>query len=116
MAAPSKSSVLRRPASDDKHWITARTGTLNLPDRRSQPLLIQQWKYLWRDEFVELRFCPKITTAGWIDDITADGTILWINLISGKGRKMVHRDDGIDVWRVDSRICQNRSEPTTGSP
>lgn len=79
------------------------------PERRSQPLLVAQWKCLWCDEFVELRRGGRVTDAGWIDDITADGTIIWIYLKDGLGRVMIHCDDGIDIWRVDSRVLQNRS-------
>ncbi|UXM92503.1 hypothetical protein [Paenarthrobacter sp. JL.01a] len=78
------------------------------PPRRGSPLLIKQWKYLWRAEFIELKRGPKVLETGWVDDLTGDGTILWIQLSQGKGRKMIHQNDGIDVWRVDSRIYQDR--------
>lgn len=75
-----------------------------------------QWKYLWREEFVELRRGARVTAAGWVDDLTPDGTIIWICLTGGMGRVMIHRSDGLDIWRVDSRILQDRSfhqpEPT----
>jgi hypothetical protein len=79
-------------------------------DRRSQPLLVRQWKYLWREEFVELRRGLKVMDTGWVDQVTADGTTIWIHLSSGMRRVMIHQDDGIDTWRVDSRICGNRSD------
>jgi hypothetical protein len=84
------------------------------PDKRGQPLLIKQWKYLWREEFVELRRDGELTKYGWCDEITADGTTIWIHLSDGKGRVMIHQQDGIDIWRVDPRICRNRSEPGAG--
>jgi hypothetical protein len=93
---------------------SAREGRHNLPDRRSQPLLVEQWKYLWREEFVELRNGQNVSATGWIDDITADGMTIWIHLSSGMGRVMIHHHDGIDIWRVDSRICHNRSHPEAG--
>ncbi|PTT64166.1 hypothetical protein [Arthrobacter sp. HMWF013] len=83
------------------------------PDRRDRPLLIRQWKHLWREEFVELGQGSQIRDAGWIDDITGDGNIVWVNLIGGKGRMLIHKHDGINIWRVESRICQNRGEPET---
>lgn len=78
------------------------------PPRRGAPLLIRQWKYLWRAEFVELKRGPKVLDTGWVDDLTHDGKILWIQLSQGKGRKMIHNNEGIDVWRVDSRVYQDR--------
>jgi hypothetical protein len=68
-----------------------------------------QWKYLWRQEFVELRRGARVTATGWVDDLTPDGTIIWICLSGGMGRVMIHRSDGVDIWRVDSRILQDRS-------
>lgn len=64
---------------------------------------------LGREEFVELRRGGQITAAGWVDDLTPNGTIIWICLTDGMGRVMIHRNDGLDIWRVDSRILQNRS-------
>lgn len=81
---------------------------LGSPQRRGSPLLMMHWKYLWRAEFVELRRGPKVVDRGWIDDVTEDGKILWIYLSQGKGRIMIHRNDGVDVWRVDSRGFPNR--------
>ncbi len=83
----------------------------SLPLSRAQPLLVKRWKYLWRKEFVELRNGLNVSTTGWVDDITADGLTIWIYLSGGMGRVMIHQCDGIDVWRVDSRIRQNRSDP-----
>lgn len=79
------------------------------PARRIQPLRMTQWKYLWREEFVELRRGDRVTATGWVDDLTPDGIIIWIFLTGGMGRVMIHRNDGLDIWRVDYRILQNRS-------
>jgi hypothetical protein len=97
----------RRPDSNRHHVHTQ-------PVRRSQPLLMRQWKYLWREEFVELRRGGRITATGWVDELTEDGAIIWICLKDGMGRVMIHRDDGLDIWRVDSRILQDRAAPPTG--
>lgn len=92
------------PEKDSEHSVTAPP----LPDRRTRPYRIAQWKYLWRDEFVELRRGSQTEGTGRIDETTADGRIMWIHLSAGGGRVMIHEDDGIDIWRVDPRICQNR--------
>lgn len=95
----------------------ARTGlygknSQKTPKRRSSPLLIKQWKYLWRREFVELRRGQKVVNTGRVDEVTADGTTLWIHLSNGLGRIMLHQCDAIDVWRVDAHIYQNRDLDT----
>ncbi len=107
-----KDHTLRGTAPEairSKHPGTNRNYVRTQPVRRIQPLLVTQWKYLWREEFVELRRGGQVTTAGWVDELTPDGTIIWICLTGGMGRVMIHRNDGLDVWRVDSRILQDRS-------
>ncbi|MBT2548838.1 hypothetical protein [Arthrobacter sp. ISL-65] len=71
------------------------------------------WTYLWREEFVELRRAGRVTATGWVDDLTADGTIIWICQKDGRGRVMIHRNDKFDIWRIDSRILQDREAPPT---
>ncbi|MDQ1060812.1 hypothetical protein QFZ23_004777 [Arthrobacter globiformis] len=92
------------PQKDSEPSITAP----RLPDPGTKPYRIAQWKHLWRDEFVELRRGNRTEGVGWVDDITEDGTTMWIHLSAGNGRVMLHQEDGIDVWRVDARICQDR--------
>lgn len=79
------------------------------PLRRSDPLLMKRWNCLWRDEFVEIRRQGREPAAGWVDDISPDGTVIWINLASGRGRIMIHVGDGFDIWRVETRILHFRS-------
>jgi hypothetical protein len=81
------------------------------PPRRIQPFLMKHWKYLWREEFIEVRRGNAVTAMGWVDDFTPDGTIIWICLADGMGRTMIHRNDGLEIWRVDSRILQDRRRP-----
>lgn len=104
-------STLRRTApeaSRAKRPLANREYASTQPVRRIQPLRMTQWKYLWRGEFVELRRGTQVTAAGWVDALHPDGTITWICLAAGMGRVMIHRGDGLDIWRVDSRILQDR--------
>lgn len=78
--------------------------------RRDHPLLVRDWKHPWREEFIELRRGPKVISTGRVDEFTSEGTIIWIHQSGGNGRVMIHRNDGIDIWRVDSQVCQNRCE------
>jgi hypothetical protein len=112
-------STLRRTAREAiraKHPHAHQKYVPTQPARRTQPLRMTQWKYLWREELVELRRGDRVTAQGWVDDLTPDGTIIWIFLTDGMGRAMIHHNDGIDIWRVDSRILQDRNnlqpEPT----
>lgn len=84
--------------------------------RRSEPLLIRQWTYLWRRELVELRRGNTVMDTGAVDESTADGSTIWIHLTGGRGRVLIHRDDGIDIWRIDSRILQDRGPLEAASP
>ena len=73
--------------------------------------MIRQWKYLWREESVELRIGLDVIGTGLVDDVTADGTTLWVHLGGGLGRMMIHHTDGTDIWRIESRISQDRCAP-----
>ncbi|MEW1986781.1 hypothetical protein [Pseudarthrobacter oxydans] len=68
----------------------------------SQTLLMKQWKRLWPQEFVELRRGLQIVGTGWVDEVTRDGSIIWIHLSGGWGRVMIHEGgDGIDMPRFE---------------
>ena len=95
-------SPTKNPPSVEKHSPSL------LPVRRWQPRPILEWSRLWREEFVELREGHEVMATGLVDEVTEDGTTIWIYLSSGLGRKMIHQDDGIDVWRVEARICHDR--------
>jgi hypothetical protein len=34
---------------------------------------------------------------GWMETVTADGSAVWLWLEGGRGRRMVHAGDGIDL-------------------
>ncbi|MEW1811897.1 hypothetical protein AB0284_14460 [Pseudarthrobacter phenanthrenivorans] len=93
-----------KTTSDEEKARNARRH-MNVPDLR-QPLLVRQWKYLWPQESVQLRYGSEVIATGWIDDITTDATTLWVQLSEGRGRKMIHQGDGIDVWRLDFQIYE----------
>lgn len=88
--------------------MTLKTAPKQIPSRRrTSPLLIKQWKYLWRQEYVEISGDQGVIGTGWIDEVTADGSTIWVHLSHGHGRVMLHRDDKVDIWRIDAKICQN---------
>jgi hypothetical protein len=82
-----------------------------MPDavgQRREPLLAQYWPHLWPREMVELRSGDRVLGIGHVDESTSDGTIIWIHLTNGLGRVLIHHDDGIDIWRVDARVTEDR--------
>lgn len=72
---------------------------------------MKQWKYLWRHEFIELRRGRTVLGTGYVDESTDDASTIWIHLTNGLGRVLIHRDDGIDIWRVDPRIHASEANP-----
>lgn len=96
-----------RPATPNRKLAT-RSRTVEEQRHSRQPLLMKQWKYLWRRELVELRRGSSVLGNGYVDEATADGSTIWIHLTRGQGRMLIHLGDGIDIWRIDPRICQDR--------
>jgi hypothetical protein len=97
-----------QPASDSKLSTAA---ARPVHERRREPLLMKHWKYLWRHEFIELRRGRAVLGTGYVDESTHDASIVWIQLTNGQDRILIHRDDGIDIWRVNPRIYTQRSQP-----
>jgi hypothetical protein len=96
-----------RPGTPNRKLAT-RSRAVEAQRHSRQPLLMKQWKYLWRRELVELRRGSSVLATGYVDEATADGSTIWIHLSQGQGRMLIHRGDGIDIWRIDPRICQDR--------
>jgi hypothetical protein len=88
--------------------LATRSRTVEAQRHSRQPLLVKQWKYLWRRELVELRRGSSVLGSGYVDEATADASTIWIHLTQGQGRMLIHLGDGIDIWRIDPRICQDR--------
>lgn len=65
---------------------------------------MKQWKYLWPRERVQLRRGQRVLGTGWVDELTADGTIVWIHLSNGHGRVLIHDSDGIHIWRLNRNL------------
>lgn len=56
--------------------------------------VITDWTALIPGGFVTVLGEYKVPHSGWIDDVTEDGTIIWLVLALGRGRRMFFRDDG----------------------
>ena len=73
------------------------------------------WKALWPNEVVQLRRGYDILASGPIDEITSDGTAMWI-YFPGVGRKLIHHEDGVAVYRIDPRILRDRHTLSPNRP
>jgi hypothetical protein len=93
-----------QPGLATSEWTRSTTPARETPLREREPLFMKRWKYLWRNELVELRRGTRVVGTGYVDDSTEDAGIIWINLTHGRGRVLIHHDDGIDIWRVDPRV------------
>lgn len=56
--------------------------------------VVSNWSALIPGDFVTVVDSNTLLHAGWIDDFTEDGAIIWLVLASGLGRRMFFRQDG----------------------
>jgi len=56
--------------------------------------VVSNWSALIPGDFVTVVDSRTLPHAGWIDDLTEDGAIIWLVLASGLGRRMFFREDG----------------------
>ena len=58
------------------------------------PKVVEDWSVLIPGDFVTVLESFTVPHSGWIDDVTEDGTIIWLVLAAGRGRRMFFRHDG----------------------
>lgn len=56
--------------------------------------VVEDWSALIPGDFVTVLESFTVPHSGWIDDVTEDGTIIWLVLAAGRGRRMFFRHDG----------------------
>jgi hypothetical protein len=62
--------------------------------------VVSDWTALIPGDFVTVLESYSVPHSGWIDDVTEDGTIIWLVLAFGRGRRMFFRKDG-DIVTVE---------------
>ena len=62
--------------------------------------VVSDWTELIPGDFVTVQESYAVPHNGWIDDVTEDGTIIWLVLAFGRGRRMFFREDG-DIVTVE---------------
>jgi hypothetical protein len=61
---------------------------------------VSDWTELIPGDFVTVQESYAVPHSGWIDDVAEDGTIIWLVLAFGRGRRMFFREDG-DIVTVE---------------
>ena len=90
-----------RPLGKDRGaWQLMMTQSTPLPPKGAE--LVHDWALLVPDEQVFLRGHEAGSSLGSVDAVSEDGTILWLHLENGAGRRLFTRDSN-DVWRLVPR-------------
>jgi len=74
-------------------------GMYEAPIRRAEPA--EHWKQLRRGDRVSVKLAPGYENRGFVDAVSGDHTIVWVNLDDGAGRTLVHCGDGVEIVRHD---------------
>lgn len=93
--------VYRRPADSD--WRLSTAPVTESARETGETLLIKRWDYLCPRDVIELRRGTDLLGTGQVDEAIPDGSAVWIHLARGLGRVLIHRGDGISIWRRDQR-------------
>ncbi|MCA4134548.1 hypothetical protein [Arthrobacter sp. M4] len=62
--------------------------------RKSTTAVVPDWRELAPGDLVTVVDSHSVLHSGWIDDVTEDGSVLWLVQVGGRGRKMFLREDG----------------------
>ena len=65
------------------------------PLRRAEP--DRHWKQLRRGDRVSVRLAPGYETGGLVDAVSADHSIVWVDLDGGRGRTLLHCGDDVEI-------------------
>ncbi|RJU00255.1 hypothetical protein D6T65_12880 [Arthrobacter frigidicola] len=55
------------------------------------------WKDLRRGQAVTVEPVDGHSLPGWVDDLAEDHSVLWIQLGEGRGRRLIHCQDGVAI-------------------
>ncbi|WP_159616259.1 hypothetical protein [Arthrobacter zhaoguopingii] len=55
------------------------------------------WKDLRRGQAVTVEPVDGHSLPGWVDDLAEDRSMLWIQLGEGRGRRLIHSQDGVAI-------------------
>ena len=63
--------------------------------------VVADWTALMPGDFVTVLESYTVPYSGWIDDLTEDGSIIWLVRAFGGGRRMFFRENG-DIITVEA--------------
>ncbi|WP_314193692.1 hypothetical protein [uncultured Arthrobacter sp.] len=63
--------------------------------------VVADWTALMPGDFVTVLESYMVPYSGWIDDLTEDGSIIWLVRAFGGGRRMFFRENG-DIITVEA--------------
>ncbi len=55
------------------------------------------WQDLRRGQAVTVEPIDGHSLPGWVDDLAEDRSMLWIQLGEGRGRRLIHSQDGVAI-------------------
>lgn len=55
------------------------------------------WSALREGDRVSVLLAPGFKTGGRVSAITADRTVVWVDLDGGRGRTLLHCSDGVEI-------------------
>jgi hypothetical protein len=65
------------------------------PLRRVEP--DQHWRLRRTGDRVSVRLAPGFEASGLVDAVTADHSVVWVDLDGGRDRTLLHCGDGVEI-------------------
>ncbi len=62
----------------------------------------RQWRQLSQGDRVSVQLAPGFETGGLVDAVTADHSVVWVDLDGGRGRTLLHCSDDVEIRQHDS--------------
>jgi hypothetical protein len=75
----------------------------NLSETHRSLQKLTDWSTVPKGTIVELRRGAIQIRLGLVDDVTPDGSMLWLSQYGAEKREIIHRSDGYEVCLVEER-------------
>lgn len=74
-----------------------------------EPQWESSWSAIKTGQFVRLRQGKDQYITGVFDTKTDDGSVVWVHMSDGAGRRLIHCDDGYLLMRPDPNVAPGGS-------
>ncbi|MDQ0801477.1 hypothetical protein QF050_003116 [Arthrobacter sp. SLBN-112] len=81
----------------------------------TSPVLQQDW-LLTKGTLVEARHRHHLARTGLVDDVTPDGSILWLAADGALTRHMIDKSDGYEIWSTYEKTHGATPQPLAAPP